>query len=128
MSNKGVDLPNDNRHSRSMAVSPLTDLFNGIGYTEFWPFDFEITSLFASLATAASAEVEIDILVNGVSIFDTTLTIDAGENDNINAATPYEIAEGKNIINKGDKLDIDVISNGGDGEGLIMTFRGYEVL
>ena len=110
--------------NRSIAVSPMTSLINGIGYTEYWPYNYKVTSLFASVATAGSTDIEIDILINGVSIFDTDLTIDAGSNTNIGAAVPYVITNGKEFINQTDKAEIDVVSNGTDAAGLVLTIMG----
>lgn len=57
------------------------------------PFAFSLTSVRASLRTAATTGTfEIDILANGVSILSTNLTIDATETTSTTAAVPAVLA------------------------------------
>ena len=87
---------------------------------------FVVNAVRASLFEAsATGSVEIDILVNGVSLFTTTLTIDQDETTSTTAAVPYvlattEIADDALVL-------IKILDPGVGARGLVVALQGADV-
>lgn len=80
------------------------------------PFAMTVTKIKASLTTVSSSGIPtFDVNKNGVSMFSTTLTIDANEKTSESAATPAVLAT--TAIAADDELtfDIDVAGTGAAG-------------
>lgn len=89
------------------------------------PFAMTLDALpMASLTTASSSgTVDIDINVNGSSIFSTIITIDANETTSATAATPAVLSTTSIAFNSEIKVDID--ADGTNAAGLKGLLRGY---
>ena len=125
MGNSGVNINLSQQGDLIIPISSQSDLPVGIGFTiPYMLYDYQILDIIAALTGVGIAEVDLDILVNTVSIFATTITIDIGENNNTTAATPYVLAAGAGIINKGDKVEFEIIANGTDAKGGLVTLMG----
>lgn len=75
------------------------------------PFDITLTDVRASVGTAPTgANLEVDILKNGVSILSTNITIDAGEKNSEDATTPPVISD--TSISKDDIITVEIIAVG----------------
>lgn len=107
----------------------ITPLTTGAGKGYFRaPRSIEVQSVRASLFTASSSGgITIDINVNGASILDTLLTIDASEKTSLTAATPFNLASGADLIDDDDEITIDIDGAGTDAAGLIVTILGLRV-
>lgn len=80
------------------------------------PFAFTVTAVRASLATASSSgNPAIDINEGGVSIFSTTLTIDANELTSTTAATACVISDSAIADDALMTIDIDTAGTGAKG-------------
>lgn len=87
------------------------------------PRAFTLSAVRASLLQASSSgPVRVDVSVNGVSILYPLITIDQGEKTSQTAATPPFI-EDDEIIDD-DEITIDIVSEGTDAKGLIVTLKG----
>lgn len=74
----------------------------------------------ASLSTAStSGNPAVDINKNGVSIFSTTLTIDANEKTSVTAATPAVLST--TSISDDDEITMDIDAAGTGAKGLKVT-------
>ncbi len=91
------------------------------------PFAMTIETIRASLTAASTVgEVEIDIKLNGTTIFSTNLTIDQDELTSKDADVAYVLS--KNIIDDDDLITIDVVSGGTGATGLKLWILGYRIL
>jgi len=122
-----IDVAVEMSYASSDATTPLV-VANNIGGM-FATHDMTIDSVFAGVAIVGSGGgiTDIDILVNGVSIFSgalTELTIDSGEATSLTAATQPSIANP--IISKGDRIstNITTLTTGGTEAGLQITLNG----
>jgi hypothetical protein len=103
-----------------------TTISTGDGQKEFqMPYDFTLTEVFASVATASSSGVPtIQIQQNSLDILSTELTIDVGEKTSRTAATPVVIADTtldtSGVIN----FDLDIVGTG--VAGLVIYLVGYQ--
>lgn len=92
------------------------------------PFAYEVTSVAgfrASLTTASSgAAPSIDINKSGVSIFSTTLTIDANEKTSVTAATPAVLVATPTTFTDDEAITIDIDTAGTLAAGLKIAFIG----
>ncbi len=105
-------------------VTPTPTMPVGVGFTrEYWPYSCRIEEMISDLITQGTTLSDIDVLVDGVSIFTTRITIDANESTNTTAATAYVIADGKEYINKGQKVEVEVKTAGTDAAGSGITFK-----
>tara|TARA_R110000868_G_scaffold38320_1_gene134306 strand:- start:514 stop:1614 length:1101 start_codon:yes stop_codon:yes gene_type:complete len=111
----------------SDATTPLVVATNIGGM--FATHDMTINSVFAGVAIVGSGGgiTDIDILVNGVSIFSgalTELTIDSGEATSLTAATQPSIANP--VISRGDRIstNITTLTTGGTEAGLQIILNG----
>ena len=78
----------------------------------------------ASLATAStSGNPAIDINKNGVSIFSTTLTIDANEKTSVTAATPAVLSTTTFADDDEISMDIDTAGTGAKGLKVTLYYR-----
>ena len=83
---------------------------------EYFPFDFTIQTIILTLTTAPTgSNFIVDFKKNGVSIFNTLLSVDAGEKTSVTATTPYVL--NTNIINQGDVLSFSVTQIGATIKG-----------
>jgi hypothetical protein len=80
----------------------------------------------ASLTDASSSGVvEIDVKVNGTSLFSTNLTIDANETTSVTAATPFVLDPGNHGPFPDDsEITVDVVAAGTSATGLKVTLIG----
>jgi len=99
--------------------------------TFYAPYKFLVTSVRAGLAAFPSGDpAMVDILINGVSMFDTVITIDQFTITSRVASTPYVFSSGfgsgGNIIQDGDKIEIVVtqVGSSSPGKGLHVAFKG----
>lgn len=119
----------DHPENINVAVSPIGSLATGIGFTiPYLSYNYQISDIIASVGAVGTGEVGVDILVNSVSIFSTTITIDIGEVSNVTAATPYVIGAGKKYIDKGDRVDIQVLNKGIDATTLFVAITGLQLV
>jgi len=91
------------------------------------PFDITLTDVRAFVVTSPTgANLEVDVLKNGVSILSTNITIDAGENNSESATTPPVISD--TSLSKDDVISVDILQIGSTvaGAGLKITLI-YEV-
>ena len=134
MSNRIIEIPNGGGSSGTLeqalmfaASDETSDLAVGTDLLTFaMPFDITLTDVRAFVVTAPTgADLEVDILKNGVSILSTNITIDAGENNSENAATPPVISD--TSLSKDDVISVDLIQVGSTvaGAGLKITLA-YE--
>ena len=134
MSNRIIEIPNGGGSSGTLeqalmfaASDETSDLAVGTDLLTFAiPFDITLTDVRAFVVTAPTGdELEVDILKNGVSILSTNITIDAGENNSENAATPPVISD--TSLSKDDVISVDLIQVGSTvaGAGLKITLA-YE--
>ena len=105
------------------ASDETSDLAVGTDLLTFaMPFDITLSDVRAFVVTAPTgADLEVDILKNGVSILSTNITIDAGENNSENATTPPVISDAS--LSKDDVISVDLIQVGATvvGAGLKIT-------
>jgi hypothetical protein len=101
-----------------------TALTTGTAKTTFRvPFAGTFTAIRASLTTASSSGLPaINVKKAGVSIFSTTLTIDATEKTSVTAATPAVISTAAFADN--DEFTIDIDTAGTGAAGLKLVFIG----
>ena len=134
MSNRIIEIPNGGGSSGTLeqalmfaASDETSDLAVGTDLLTFaMPFDITLKDVRAFVVTAPTgANLEVDILKNGVSILSTNITIDAGENNSENAATPPVISD--TSLSKDDVISVDLIQVGSTvaGAGLKITLA-YE--
>ena len=134
MSNRIIEIPNGGGSSGTLeqalmfaASNETSDLAVDTDLLTFpMPFDITLTDVRAFVVTAPTGDdLEVDILKNGVSILSTNITIDAGENNSENAATPPVISD--TSLSKGDVISVDIIQVGSTvaGAGLKITLA-YE--
>ena len=80
------------------------------------PFAFTLTEVRASLTTASSSGAPaFDLNEGGVSVFSTTLTIDASETTSTTAATPAVISDASIADDAELTFDIDTAGTGAVG-------------
>lgn len=88
------------------------------------PFAMTLTAVRANLNTVSSSgNPAIDINEGGVSIFSTTLTIDANEKTSTTAATPAVLSDTSLADDAEITIDIDTAGTG--AKGLKVTLIGY---
>lgn len=107
----------------SAATSDIeSDLSNGTDKAIFFmPYNMELTEIFAGLGTVCSGSIFItDINLNGTTILSTKISIDAGENTSLTAATPPAIST--STLPKGGKITVDF-----DQVGAIDTGKAHTV-
>lgn len=87
------------------------------------PSAFQVILIRASLLEASSyGPLIIDIKKNGTSILSTLLTIDEGETTSVTAASPVGIDD--NAIADDDVISVELVDEGTDAVGLIVTITG----
>lgn len=109
-----------------VAVSDeTTSITTGTAKVTFrMPFAMTLTAVRASLSTASSSgNPAIDINESGVSIFSTTLTIDANEKTSTTAATAAVISDTSLADDAEMTIDIDTAGTG--AKGLKVALIGY---
>lgn len=95
---------------------------------EYFPFDFTIQTIILTLTTAPTgSNFIVNIKKNGVSIFNTLLSVDAGEKTSVTATTPYVL--NTNIINQGDLLSFSVTQVGATvrGQYPVIVINGVRI-
>jgi hypothetical protein len=104
-----------------------SDLAVGDGKLEVsWPVDMTVTAIRAYVTTAPVGDVvNIDIEKNAVTVFSTTLTIDAGENTSETAAVPAVISAPDWLAEDVIKFNIDTVGSSTAGAGLKIWVAGY---
>jgi hypothetical protein len=87
------------------------------------PYAMTLTEVRASLSTTSSSgNPAVDVNKNGVSIFSTTVTIDAGEKTSTTAATPAVLST--SALADDDEITIDIDTAGTGAKGLKVTLIG----
>jgi inosine/xanthosine triphosphate pyrophosphatase family protein len=71
-----------------------------------------------------AGEVQLDIKVNAVSIFDTQLSIQANENSSLTAALPHVLTATPLLIADDSLITVDVLNAGVGARGLVVTLIG----
>lgn len=92
------------------------------------PYAFVPTVVRADVVTAPTgSEIEVDVKVGGVSIFTTTLTIDAGETTSVTAAVPAVLLADL-VIASNAIVTVDIVAVGAtiEGAGLKVTIIGRQ--
>lgn len=85
-----------------------------------------ITAVYAEVLTAPTgAAIVVDINENGSTILSTKLSIDAGEYDSHNAATPAVISDASIADNAKLTFDRDQVGSTVPGKGLVVWLVGY---
>lgn len=79
------------------------------------PRAFALREVRASLGVVGGGVLEVDVKKNGVSVFTTTLTVDAGEKTSVTAAVPAVIGSSLAEFANDDEISIDVIQASGSG-------------
>jgi hypothetical protein len=108
------------------ASDETTVLMTGTAVTTFrMPGPFAVTKVRASLTTAStSGEVEVDVKINGVSMFTTTLTIDQDEETSETAAVAAVLTADPVEIDDDDEITIDIVDAGTGAVGLKVSLEG----
>ena len=109
----------------TVAVSDeTTAITTGAAKTTFrMPFAMTLSSVRASLSTASSSgNPAFDVNEGGVSIFSTTLTIDANEKTSTTAATPAVLSD--TALADDAEITIDIDTAGTGAKGAKITFIG----
>jgi len=87
------------------------------------PFDFTLIEVMAGLTTVSSSGlVRFDANLGGVSIFTTRVSIDAGEDTSLTAATPAALAT--TYLPKGARITVDIDDAGTGATGPKLYFNG----
>lgn len=111
------------------ASDETTDLEVGDGKVTFrLPYAMTITSVRASVNTApVGSTIIVDVKKNGVSIFTTLLTIDAGEKTSFTAATKHVMNASVASCADDDEMTIDITQVGSStaGTGLKVALKGF---
>lgn len=121
----------ENGYDFSFAVSDETsDITTGTDkITLFAPRKFRLIQAKATLTTAGSTDTTIDIKANGVSIFDTIITIDSADEKSVDSLTPCVLSAIFPpvflLINEDDKITVDVVSAGTGAKGLKIYLKGH---
>jgi len=104
-----------------------SDLTTGTKVTFRVPYAFTVTSVRASLTTAATGAIfVVDINENGTTILSTKLSIDISETTSTTAATPPVISDSSLADDSIITIDIDTIGSTNSGQGLKVVIIGYE--
>lgn len=91
------------------------------------PWAMTLTSIRASVNTAStSGVVTVDVNDGGVSVFSTTLTIDATEKTSTTAAVPAVLSD--TALADDAEITIDIDTAGTGAKGLKVTFIGTRVV
>lgn len=89
------------------------------------PGSFELNRVRASLTTASSSgEVEVDVKINGSTIFTTTLTIDQSETTSETAAVAAVLIDNPTEIADDDEITVDIVAAGTGAIGLKIYLEG----
>ena len=92
------------------------------------PYDFYATEIRANVKTAPTdANLIFDVFIDGVSLFSTLLSIDAGELTSTTATTPAVISTP--ILNNDKIITVSCTQIGATtaGHGLTITINGYRL-
>jgi len=91
------------------------------------PYDFDLTSIVATLSTASSSgSVTIDVNINGSSILSTLITIDANEETSATALVAAVISTSS--LQEGDEVTVDVDDAGTSAAGAKIMLIGRQPL
>ncbi|XAI96060.1 hypothetical protein [Microcystis phage Mwe-JY26] len=107
------------------ALSPEADTLTAglAAHTFRMPYAMTLTGVRASLSAASvSGVVEVDINMNGVSIFSTRLTIDANEKTSLTALVPAVLST--TVLTDDAEITFDVDSAGTNAVGLKVWLIG----
>lgn len=110
------------------ASDESTALTTGTAKVTFrMPYAFTLSAVRASVTTAPTgANLVVDIKESGVSIFSTTLSIDAGEKTSTTAATPAVISDANLADDAEITIDITQIGSTVAGAGLKIYLIGQQ--
>lgn len=89
------------------------------------PYAFTVTELRASLLTAGTGVVTVDVNESGTTIISTKLTIDANETSSLTAATAYVLSDAAIANDAQLSIDVDSIGGGANQVGLTVLIFGY---
>jgi len=118
-----------NLESFVVAVSDeASTLTSGLAKVTFrLPYDFNLTSVVATLSTASSSgSVTFDINKNGSSILSTLLTIDQSEETSLTASVAAVVSDDECLA--GDEITVDVDDAGTSASGAKMMLIGRQPL
>lgn len=106
----------------------ITTLTTGAAKLTFrLPYAFTLTSVRASLSAASSSgTVNVDVNLNGSSVFSTGLTVDATEKTSTTAAIPAVL--GTTSMSDDGEITVDIDSAGTGAKGLKVTLLGTKAL
>lgn len=109
------------------ASDETSDLTVGVAKTTFRaPWAMTLTGVRANVQTApVGAVLQVDINVNGASIFSTPLTIDAGEKTSVTAAVAAILSATTIPDDAEVTVDIDTVGSTTAGKGLKVSLVGY---
>jgi len=108
------------------ASDETTALTTGTAKITFYAIRaFTLSQIFSGLSTqSTSGLVTADVKKNGVSIFSTTLSIDANEDTSLTAATPAAVTTSS--FAQGDKITVDIAAAGTGAKGLKLYLIGIQ--
>jgi hypothetical protein len=116
--------------SIGLAVSDeTTNLTAGTGKLTFrMPFPMFVTSVRASVNTAPTGStIIVDVNEDGVTLFSTRLSIDAGEKSSTTAASQSVIDNGLLAEDSEITVDIDQVGSTVPGKGLKLWLQGIRL-
>jgi len=93
------------------------------------PFAFSLTSVRASVTTApVGAAIQLDVQVNGTSVFSTVLSIDDGSRTSVGSAAPAVLTGSPVAVADDDEITVDVTQIGSStaGAGLKIALLGSQ--
>lgn len=110
------------------ASDETTDLTTGTAKLTFrMPYAMTLSEVRASVNTAPAGSVlTVDINESGATILSTKLTIDAGEETSVTAATPAVISDTALADDAEITIDIDTVGSSTAGKGLKVTLIGTQ--
>lgn len=92
------------------------------------PYAFALTKVKAGLSTASSSGAPaFDLNDDGVSVFSTTVTVDANETFSDTAATPSVLTASPVTVASGSVMTIDIDTAGTGAKGAKLYLIGYPI-
>lgn len=104
-----------------------SDITTGVKLTDRAPFPFTLDSVVGSLLVAATGALfTVNIKKNGVTIFTTKLTFNAGSATTIGATVPAVLAITTFVIDDIIEFSVDTVGSTVAGKGLIIKLIGHK--
>lgn len=106
-------------------VTPL--IAGAAKFTFRMPFNFTLTGIRASVATAptGATRLAVDVNMSGATILSTKLTFDASEKTTVTSSIPPVISNVNLLSDAEMTFDIDAVGNTIAGAGLIVYLIGF---